>query len=404
MVSAPPAGLGRTVVVPIANPASARPLLGHAAHLAAADAGRVELVTVVGPTAGSDERARAWTGLADAEATAADLGVTARVRVVVADDPARGVLRAIADVDASLVLMGWRRGSSSSDVFGRLIDSVVGRSRVPLAIVRLGSVPHRRVLLPVSADHLLPGGEGGLGLAAELARRLRSPTDEPTTLLRTGAREVELPRWLLQLGDRVHHDPRRTDQAVGAIARPDDLVVAAVAPTVSGLRAATTHLAWAAPDATLLVAVDVGPTRESGLERAVTDAGRSAPPPKGTGTTRDVRIVVTARLPDDRQVTPEHLDRVLREAGHSRDLMAWWPSGDPRPHVRATVTVRADGVNAAIGAVMVAVHDAPLLRGAEITYDVDRGDRSSRSVAVRTDDLSVVEDDTVGPDTNSPRR
>jgi hypothetical protein len=37
------------------------------------------------------------------------------------------------------------------------------------------------------------------------------------------------------------------------------------------------------------------------------------------------------------------------------------------------VTIRAAGVNAAIAAVMVAVHDAPDLSGAEITYDVDRG-------------------------------
>jgi hypothetical protein len=99
---------------------------------------------------------------------------------------------------------------------------------------------------------------------------------------------------------------------------------------------------------------------------------------------------VTARLPDDLPVTPDDLDRVLRSAGHTDHLMAWWPAGDPRPHVRATVTVDADGINAAIAAVMVAVHDAPDFQGAEITYDVDRGD-PGQLLGLRTDDLEVVE-------------
>jgi hypothetical protein len=384
--------LGRSVLVPVANPASTLPLLICAARIAAADEGRVELVTVLRPGASADEHAHAWQGLADAEDAATSLGATARGRVLTAVDPATGVLDAIGELEASLVLMGWRGSSSTSDVFGRLIDSVVGRSTVPLAVVRLGTVPFKRVLLPVSADHLLPGGASGLCLAARLADRLRVGAEQPTTLLRTGPRELELPAEVAALGDRVHHDPRRTDQAVGAFARADDLVVAAVAPTVSGLRAATTHLAWSAPDATLLVAVDVGPTRESGLADAVEQAGEPAPD-NVPDATREVRIVVTARLPDDRDITPEHLDQVLREAGATDHLMAWWPAGDPRPHVRATVTVRAAGVNAAIGAVMVAVHDAPRMRGAEISYDVDRGGPAHRSSSVRVEDPRALDTD-----------
>ena len=382
--------LGRSVLVPVANPASVRPLLEHAAQLAAPDDGTVELVTVLAPGAPADEQAFAWQGLADAEATTTSLGVTTRARVIEAAQVSDGVLTAIAEVDASLVLMGWRGSSSTTDIFGRLIDSVVGRSSVPLAVVRLGTVPFQRVLLPVSADHLLPGGDRGLWLAVNLAERLAANAAEPTTVLRTGRREVELPDCVARLGDRVHHDPRRTDQAVAACARPDDLVVAAVAPTVSGLRAATTHLAWAAPDATLLVAVDVGPTREEGLVDAVDAAGTPAPVRRHDAA-RPVRIVVTARLPDDLDVTPDDLDRVLRTAGATDQLMAWWPAGDPRPHVRATVTVDAPEVNAAIAAVMVAVHDAPTFRGAEITYDVDRGGPADSFVDIREGDLALLE-------------
>jgi hypothetical protein len=382
--------LGRTVVVPVANPASVRPLLVCAAQVAAADGGTVVPITVVAPDADEDRRREAAAGVAEAEATARAHGVDARGAVVEAPDPAAGTLQAVHDHDATLVVMGWRGRSSISNVFGRLIDSLVGRSSVPLAVVRLGSEPHRRVLLPVGADHLLPGGGRGLTLAAELTRRLGAAADEPTTVLRTGSSEVALPRAVAALGDRVHHDPRRIDRAVAAIARPDDLVVAAVPPTVSGLRSATTHLAWAAPGATLLVAVDVGPTGEppvSGhdLVEATSDAAIPAPA-RRHGHERQVRLIVTVRLPDasrgagDRTggatgASPNDLDRVLRRAGDTDHLMVWWPAGDDRAHVRVDVTVLATSDDAAIRTLVAAVHDDPAFRGAEITYDVDRAAR-----------------------------
>lgn len=369
-------GLGRVVVVPVVNPASVRPLLRLAAAIAASDQGRVVPLTVVGAGADADVRAHAWAGVADAEATARELGVAATGVVVEAADVVAGTLLAVREHGATLVLAGWRGRSSTTNVFGRLIDAVVGRSSVPVAVVRLGAVPARRVLLPVHADHLLPGGARGLALAVELARRLGAAVAEPTTVVRTGSADAPLPAAVAGLSDRVHHDPRRTDRAVAALAGPADAVVAAVAPTVSGLRAATTHLAWAAPDATLLVAVDVGPVREDGLEEATSGAGTPAPA-KRAGPVRQVRVVVTARLPEavdeDAAPTPDDLARVLREVGATDHVMAWWPAGDTRPHVRATVTVSATSVNAAVSAVMVAVHEAHAFRGAEITYDVDRG-------------------------------
>ncbi|MFA9429271.1 universal stress protein [Egicoccus sp. AB-alg2] len=361
----------RTILVPIANPASVRPLLGLAASLAT-DADTLVPLTVVKPNATADERAHAWNSIAAAEEAGQELSTPIQGRVVEAEDVAEGVLAAVAGNPTSLVVMGWRGRSSTTNVFGRLLDTIVGRSVAPLAVVRLGTVPFRRVLLPISADHLLPGGNRGLDLAVSLAQRLDAATPEPATVLRTGEREMHLPHHLERVGDRVHHDPRRTDQAVGAFARPEDVIVAAVAPTVSGLRAATTHLAWAAPDATLLVAIDVGPTREEGLADAVDHAGRPAPSHDGAGAERPVRIVVTARLPEAGDVRPDDLDRVLQTAGTTDQVMAWWPASDPHPHVRATVTVAAPSVNAAIASVMVAVHEAPAFLGAEITYDVDR--------------------------------
>jgi hypothetical protein len=393
-------GLGATIVVPVVNPASVRPLLRYAARIAEPDDGRVVPITVITRGADADTRAHAWAGVAEAEGAARELGVHATGVVIEAADVVEGTLRAVLEHGATLVLMGWRGRSSTSNVFGALIDSVVGRSSVPLGIVRLGAVPSRRVVLPIHADHLLPGGVRGLRLAVDLTRRLGASAPEPTTLVRTGPAEAGPPPDVAALADRIHHDPRRTDRAVGALARPSDLVVAAVAPTISGLRSATTHLAWAAPDATLLVAVDVGPTPELGLAEA-TEAAGSPAPTRPTGEARHVRIVVTARLPEgaDRAAgpTPDDLDRVLRTAGATDHLMAWWPAGDTRPHVRTTVTVRATAVNAALSAVMVAVHEAAAFRGAEITYDVDRGAppdrRSPTAGSAKGDD----EDGTAAP-------
>lgn len=361
----------RPILVPVANPASIGPLLTHAAALAG-HGGHVHLVTILGEDASSDDHAYAWQGLTQTEARANELGVTASGQVRAANDPASGVLAAIAERQPALVVMGWRGQSSTTDVFGRLIDHVVGRSNVPLAVVRPGLSEPDRLLFPVSEEHLLPGGTGSLALAVDLTRRLRKHTCHPTTILRTGARTGELPEEVAALGDRIHHDPRRTHKAVEAFARPSDLIVAAVAPTASGLRGATTHLAWAAPDATLLVAVDVGPTRDTDLVDAVAAAGLPGParvdPPA-----EEVRIVVTIRLPEDQDVRPDRVEEILRSAGETDLLMSWWPASDTRAHIGATVTVSGGGVNAAMATVMTAVHDADELRGAEITYDLDRG-------------------------------
>lgn len=375
--------IGRRVIVPVANPASVAPLLTLATRLTDPDGGLLVPVTVVSPTASDEVLEQAEHAVAEAERVVTVRGGRADGRVVRAERPSDGVLEAVRSEDASLVVMGWRGRSSTSDVFGQLIDSVVGRSSVPLAIVRLGAAPYERVLLPVSADHLLPGGRRGLDLAVGLAGRLSAGALEPPTVLRTGAADPPLPDAIARLGDRVHHDPRRIHHAVAAAARAEDLVVAAVAPTVSGLRAATTHLAWATPDATLLVAVDVGPT-ERGIVEAVGAAGRPGPEP-APGAGDETRIVVTARLPDDVRVGPDDLDRVLRTVGVTDHLMAWWPTIDTRPHVRATVSLSATTANAALSRVMIALNDAPEFRGAEITYDLERTPR----VAVTVDGLTV---------------
>jgi len=372
-----PLGPARSILVPVANPASAPPLLRYAADLAR-PGGTVDLLTVVGPDTSAELHEHAWQGLAAAEDLAAELGIAVRGRVRTAEGPGTGVLEAIADGDPWLVLMGWRGTTSASDVFGRLIDHVVGRSSVPLAVIRLGLGAVDRIVVPISAEHLLPGGGGSLTLAAELTERLRTSTAHPTTVLRSGSREHDLPASIHRLGDRIHHDPRRIHRAVEAFARQSDLIIAPVAPTASGLRAATTHLAWAAPDATLLVAVDVGPVPRESLVDAVLDAG-NPPPTRDVAPLREQRIVVTIRLPDGSALATENVEAILRGVGAVELVMSWWPAEDDRAHVGATVTVTSEGPNRALAAVMTTMHDAPALAGAEISYELDRGDPVART-------------------------
>ena len=387
--------LGRCILVPVANPASVRPLMQLAADLVD-PVGEIRLLTVLRPDAPAEAHADAWQGMAIAETVAGQLGVTARGEVRTEPGLGDAVLDTLRDREASLVLMGWRGASSTTDVFGRLIDHIVGRSSVPLAIVRAGAQEYDRVLLPISADHLLPGGSSGLQLAADLAGRLRRSTTRPLTVLRTGRLGQELPEAIVALGDRVHHDPRRTHQAVAAFAGATDLIVAPVAPTVSGLRAATTHLAWASPDATLLVAIDVGPTAESPLAPALTEAGRPAPDPHRPSRS-DIRLVVTVRLPEGGTVEPDLVERILARSGTTEHLMAWWPTEGRRVHVRATVQLVAPDPDQAIARVRKTVQDAEELAGAEITYDVDEPDDDTselerRGIAVYEGDLTVIRD------------
>lgn len=361
----------RPILVPVANPASAPPLLRYAAQLVGAG-GTVDLLTVVGPDASAETHAHAWQGLTEAEELAIELGIEVRGRVRTSQGPGTGVLEAIDDSDPWLVLMGWRGTTSASDVFGRLIDHVVGRSSVPLAVIRLGLQPVDRIVVPISAEHLLPGGSGSLTLAAELTSRIRASTAHPTTVLRSGSREHDLPASIHRLGDRIHHDPRRSHRAVEAFSRPTDLIIAPVAPTASGLRAATTHLAWAAPDASLLVAVDVGPVPQESLVDAVLDAG-NPPPVRQVPPRREQRIVVTIRLPDGQTLETDAVEEILLGVGTVELVMSWWPAEDDRAHVGATVTVTSEGPNRALASVMTAMHDAAALAGAEISYELDRG-------------------------------
>lgn len=360
--------VGSVILVPVSNPRSAVTLLRLAAFLAEPD-GLVVPVTVLRPEASPEEREAAHDLVLNAEVTARKAGVEARGMVDVDSSVARGVLDTALECQATLVVMGWQGRSSHQNVFGRLIDSIAGRSVVPLAVARLGEdSTFHRLVLPVSDDHLGHAATGGMRLAAELTRRLHETTGAPVRVVRSGEQTEGLPPQVAALSDRVHHDPRRLDLAVGAAAGADDLVVVPVAPTVSGLRAATTHVAWAAPDASLLIALDVGPTPATeDLAPAVSRAGAPSPAEEAAPAQSVHRVLVTACLAVNADRS-ELLESALWPVGKVA-MQEPWRDERGRLCVKAEVTVTATDTNRALGEVMDALHSAPGFDGADISYE-----------------------------------
>lgn len=364
--------LGSLVMVPLTNPASVEGLIHLAATVAVKDGGTVVPVTVLAPDVPDLVRAEAQRLIGEAEGVAVRRGAHARGLAVIHDQVAAGVLDAADAQGATLVVMGWRGRSTHRNVFGELIDTIVGRSRIPMAVVRLGRKTHERVLVPVSEEHLVASGLGGVVLAASLASRFADEGGRDLRVLRTGEGHTPLPESLASLSDRVHHDPRRYPIAVGAAADASDLVVVPVAPTVSGLRTATTHVAWRAPDSTLVVAIDVGP-QAGGATEATARVGQPAPasalPLRDTEETVHT-VVVLARLEEVVPSSREEMGGALRSLGTVGDVEAW-EDGDGRRCLRTRVRVAARASNDALAIVMTALHESPSFKGAELRYELE---------------------------------
>lgn len=376
-------GLGDTIVVPVISPSSAAVLSDFAARLAIADSGLVVPMSVAAASADAEHIAAAEALLREAENAATAAGSRAQGQLVRHSSVAEAVLETVAGVTGTLTVMGWQgipptpppqapaAGGSQPQgrVFGQLIDSIIGRAGTPLAVVRHADNPFDRILLPIAEDALLPGGLRGVGLAADLADRLARSVRAPVTLLRAGPVGEPLPDRILALSDRVHHDPRRVDRALASAVRDSDLVVVPVDPTASGLRAATTQVAWASSKAWLVLAVDAVPAPEGDLADAVRLAG--TPPPEEPAEVAGLHeVVVTIGCREDTPSDEAFID-ALRTAGTVTDFSAWV---DRRGRSWRQAAVQVDGrsASAAVGAVMDLLAASEAFAHADITYDVSR--------------------------------
>lgn len=370
MTKRPHVPVGARIVVPVARPASLESLLPIAAAMAAGDDGHVIPVTVVAHGASSAEVSAAADLAVEAERRLRRDGISAAGVVAEAHSVPEGVRAIVTGESATLVIMGWRGLADTSQAFDATVDDVVGRSSVPLLVVRPSELPPARVVLPLTSAHVGPHGRGGLRLATTLVGRLSAIRDLTVSVLWAGDDEPAVPEDIRGLTDRLHHDPRRLDAAVGSMARAGDVVVAAVAPTTAGLREITTHVTAATPDATLVVAIDPGPRRRRGLGAAVADAVPAAPDAEPEPV--DHLVTVTIDPPTGSTLARRRLVRALSHLGSVSDVDVHYRAATRAQRLRVQVRTQATNTTAALGEVMTALHETPSLAGADMRYDVER--------------------------------
>lgn len=256
-----PPGIGESVLVPVSNTDSARGLVRLAALLARPECGIVMPLTVVGPEVSDEELERNRRLAARAESMALSQGVEATGLVRIDGSLSAGVLHTVVEHQATFMLVGWKGYTGTREsLFGSVVDEIITRSSVPLAIARLAGNSFDRILLSVFTGTLPLAWRSGMQLAAEIARRVASGTGVRIEVLTDS--EDDVIRALV--GDAslvVHHDARRQHVAIGAHVRAEDLLVVSISPTETGLRSAATRIAWAAPESSIVIALDAGVRR-----------------------------------------------------------------------------------------------------------------------------------------------
>jgi nucleotide-binding universal stress UspA family protein len=146
------------VLVPVANPNSIPALLDLALPIAKAKAGDVIVTSTVEVPIqlpiheGMKYINRRMPLLRAAQAHAQKRGEAVVSDLRVAHHVERGVLSAADDLEADLLVMGWKGFTTKRErIFGEIIDRVVNRVRSDVAVVKLHETPSfERILLPTS--------------------------------------------------------------------------------------------------------------------------------------------------------------------------------------------------------------------------------------------------------------
>jgi Kef-type K+ transport system membrane component KefB len=251
--------IGQTVVVPVVNPATARPLAVLAAAIARRDGGIVVPVTVVPPDADPEQVERAEELSVEAEHVAMATGVEASGLTRVDRDPASGILHTVRQTKATLLVLGWKgRSRTGASSFGGLTDAIVNQASAATLIARVQREDWGRVVVAVSAADLEPRGLPSVHLALSVAQRLvRDANREVLVVTERDDRTLRhLAEDILGAGVEVA-DRRRRNLRDGA--REDDLVIVAAQPDVRGMQRSAARLARELPETDLVTAIDHRP-------------------------------------------------------------------------------------------------------------------------------------------------
>ncbi len=254
----PKTEVGGTVVVPVARPASARPLVRLAAATIARPAsGFVVPVIVISPQAAEERFEEAVAMKAEAEAMALSYGVEAESVLRVDSTPAEGIHHTIVERRASLMVVGWKGSSSRREaLFGGILDQIVADVGIPTIIGRIDGGPFERIVVGVPMTSTMPAARGSLVLAVETARRLRA--EEPRPLEVVVERQNEELRTLATetLAGSYHHDGNDVVTALRERTRPSDLVILPVSPGRRRVPLLAVRIARQLTDNPLLIVLD----------------------------------------------------------------------------------------------------------------------------------------------------
>lgn len=256
----PTTGLGHRIIVPVANPDTAGPLVELAGFVAAADHGAVVALNVLGfeATAAQVEEHREVT--AQAESVALRSGAEASSLVRIDASPTAGVLHTVVEQGGTCVLLGWKGYANRREsFFGSVIDAVVGQAPVPVLVAHPGIDDElTRVVLSLTTEDLARAGRAARELAVEVARRIAVQAQVDLVIVSQepeGALRRTVGADVLDEVTEVRHDPRSPSLALRSMATPGDLVVMGVAPTRGRLGNRAARMGRAVPDRTVLVAV-----------------------------------------------------------------------------------------------------------------------------------------------------
>ena len=124
-----------------------------AARLAMAKGGTVRTVVVTAPGAAELDKARAAAQAGERDAAA--VGAEAEATVRIDSSPAAGLAAIVAEHDATLVVVGWRRALLAADVvFGGDHADLVALADVPVLAVSAGASDFHRVVLALDEADL----------------------------------------------------------------------------------------------------------------------------------------------------------------------------------------------------------------------------------------------------------
>lgn len=256
----PSVGIGHRIIVPVANPHTAAPLVELAGLVAAEDHGAVIAVNVLGFEATAEEVEAHRDVTARAEQTALRSGAEASSLVRIDASPTAGVLHTVVEQAGTCVLLGWKGyANRRENFFGGVIDAVVGRAPVPVLVAHPGTDPEIvRVVVSLATEDLTRVGAPARILALEVARRLARQAqvglhivaEEPEEQVR-----ALLGEDVLQEEPTIVHDRRSQPIALRDHTEEGDVIVMGVAPTRGRLGNRATRVGRAVPDRTVLVTV-----------------------------------------------------------------------------------------------------------------------------------------------------